>query len=91
MPPALLSARIVPVVGIAPAMLLTRGKVNAPPSRGGVSVAHGFNDEPVRTDAVESVSAGGLRSAVGQVAQELASRLDQALGSQRRGGFSPSR
>lgn len=43
-----------------------------------------WNDQPVRTDAVESVSTGGLHSTGAQVAEELAARLDQALHSQRR-------
>lgn len=76
-----LSARIVPAAGIEPAMLLTRGKVNMPPPRNGVSI--GMSQQPVRTDTVESVSADGLRSAVGRVAEELAARLDQALGGRR--------
>lgn len=82
--PVPLSAGIVPAAGIAPAMLLTRGKVNAPQPHNGVSLANGFNEQPLRTDTVESISADGLRNAVGQVAEELAARLDQALGKQRR-------
>jgi hypothetical protein len=72
--PVPLSARIVPAAGIEPAMLLTRGKVNTSPARNGVSI--GMNQQPVRTDTVESVSADSLRSAVAQVAEELAARLD---------------
>lgn len=79
--PAPLSERIVPAAGIEPAMMLTRGKVNAPPARNGVSIS--MNKQPVRTDTVESVSADSLRSAVAQVAEELAARLDQALGGRR--------
>jgi hypothetical protein len=82
--PVPLSARIVPVAGIAPAMLLTRGKVNASPSGNGVSLSYGYNERPLRADAVESVSADGLRNAVSQVAAELAARLDQALSSPHR-------
>ncbi len=79
--PVPLSGRIVPAAGIEPAMLLTRGKVNTPPPSHGVSI--GMSQQPVRTDAVESVSAGSLRSAVARVAEELAARLDQALGGRR--------
>lgn len=76
-----LSARIVPAAGVEPAMLLTRGKVNTPPPRNGVSI--GMSQQPVRTDTVESVSADGMRGAVARVAEELAARLDQALGARR--------
>jgi len=79
--PVPLPARIVPAAGVEPAMLLTRGKVDAPPPRGGVSI--GMSQQPVRTDTVESVSADGLRSAIARVAEELAARLDQALGGRR--------
>jgi hypothetical protein len=81
--PIPLSARVVPAAGVAPTMLLTRGKVNAPPSNS-VSLANGFNHRPLRTDAVESVSTDGVRDAAGQVAEELAARLDHALGGQGR-------
>lgn len=79
--PVPLSVRIVPAAGIEPAMLLTRGKVNTPPVGNGVSI--GMNQQPVRTETVESVSADSLRTAVARVAEELAARLDQALGSRR--------
>lgn len=75
-----LPARIVPVAGIAPAMLVTRGKVTMSP-RNSVTIRR--NDQPVRTEAIEAVSADGLRRAVAQVAEELAARLDQAFGDQR--------
>lgn len=79
--PEPLPTRIVPVAGIAPAMLVTRGTVSMPP-RGAVTIR--TNDQPVRTEAIEAVSADGLRCAVTQVAEELAARLDQAFGGQRR-------
>lgn len=82
--PAPLPARIVPVAGISPATLLARGEVDTPTPRNGISMGMGWNDQPVRTDAVESVSTDGLHSTVAQVAEELAARLDQALHSQRR-------
>ena len=75
--PVPLSARMVPVAGIAPAMLITRATVSAPP-RGAVTIR--MNGQPIRTEAVESVSADGLRHAIAQVAEELAARLDQAFG-----------
>ena len=81
--PVPLPARVVPAAGVAPTMLLTRGRVNAPPSNS-VSLANGFNDQPLRTDTVESVSTDGVRDATGQVAEELAARLNHALGGQRR-------
>lgn len=79
--PVQLPARIVPVVGIAPAMLVTRGKVGGP-NHGAVRL--GMSDQPVRTEATEVVSADGLRGSVAQVAEELAARLDQAFGAQYR-------
>ena len=79
--PIPLPTRIVPVAGIAPAMLVTRGTVGMP-HHGAVTIR--MTDQPVRTEAVEAVSADGLRRAAAQVAEELAARLDQALGDQRR-------
>jgi nucleoside phosphorylase len=79
--PVPLPTRIVPVAGIAPAMLVTRGTVGTP-HHGPVTI--GMNDQPVRTEAAEAVSADGLRRAVTQVAEELAARLDQAFDGQRR-------
>jgi hypothetical protein len=75
--PVPMSARIVPVVEIAPAMLVTRGTVGMP-RHGAVTIR--MSDQPVRTEAVEAVSADGLRRTVTQVAKELAARLDQAFG-----------
>ena len=79
--PVPLPARIVPVAGIAPAMLVTRGTVSTP-HHGPVTIR--TSDRPVRTEAEDAVSADGLRRAVAQVADELAARLDQAFGGQRR-------
>lgn len=78
--PVPLPTRIVPVAGIAPAMLVTRGTVGIP-RHGAVTIR--TSDQPVRTEAAEAVSADGLRRAVAQVADELAARLDQAFGAQR--------
>jgi hypothetical protein len=75
--PVPLPTRIVPVAGIAPAMLITRGTVGMP-RHGAVPIR--TSDQPVRTDTAEAVSAEGLRRAVAQVAEELAARLDQAFG-----------
>jgi len=79
--PVPLPARIVPVAAIAPAMLVTRGTVGTP-RHGAVTIR--MSDQPVRTEAEEAVSADGLRRAVAPVAEELAARLDQAFGGQRR-------
>ena len=79
--PVPLPARIVPVAGIAPAMLVTRGTVGMP-HHGAVTIR--MSDQPIRTEAAEAVSADGVRRAVAQVAEELAARLDQAFGGQRR-------
>jgi len=70
-----------PVAGIAPAMLVTRGTVGIS-HRGGVPIR--TSDQPVRTEADEGISADAIRRAVAQVADELAARLDQAFGGQRR-------
>ncbi len=78
--PVPLPTRIVPVAGIAPAMLVTRGTVGTP-HYGAVTI--GMSDQPVRTEAAEAVSADRLRRAVTQVAEELAARLDQAFDGQR--------
>jgi len=75
-----MSTRIVPVAGIAPTMLVTRGTVGMP-HHGAAKIR--MSDQPVRTEAVEAVRADGLRCSVGQVAEELTARLDQAFGGQR--------
>ena len=79
--PVQLPTRIVPVAGIAPAMLVTRGTVGKP-YHGPVTL--GMSEQPVRTEATEVVSADGLRRAVAQGAEELAARLDQEFGGQYR-------
>ena len=79
--PVPLPARIVPVAGIAPAMLVTRGTAGTP-HHGPVTIR--TSDRPVRTEAEDAVSADGLRRAIAQVADELAARLDQAFDGQRR-------
>lgn len=78
--PVPLPAWIVPVAGIAPAMLVTRGTVGVLHS-GAVRI--NASDQPVRTECAEAVSADGLRGAVEQVADELAARLDHAFPIQR--------
>lgn len=78
--PAPLPTRIVPVAAIAPAMLITRGKVGVP-RHGAVTIR--TSDKALRTDVTEAVSADGLSRAVAQVAEELAARLDQVFGSPR--------
>jgi nucleoside phosphorylase len=78
--PAPLPARIVPVTAIEPAMLVTRGTVGVI-NPGGVPLR--TSSQPIRTEAVEAVSADGLRRAVASVVGELAARLDQAFGDQR--------
>jgi hypothetical protein len=75
--PAPLAARIVPVAGIAPAMLVTRGTAGVART-GPVTIR--MNDTPVRTEGTEEISATGLRHATAEVAAELAARLDQAFG-----------
>lgn len=79
--PVPLPSQTVPVAGIAPAMLITRGTVSAPP-RGAATIR--MNGQPIRTEAVESVSTDGLRHATTQVAEELAARLDQSFSGPRR-------
>jgi hypothetical protein len=79
--PAPLPARIVPVAGIAPAMLVTRGTVGMM-HHGAIPIR--TSDQPIRTEAAEAVSADTLRRAVTQVAEELAARLDQAFDGHRR-------
>ena len=79
--PVQLPTRIVPVAGIAPAMLVTRGTVGKPYH---CPVALRMSEQPVRTEATEVVSADGLRRAVARVAEELAARLDQEFGGQYR-------
>ena len=79
--PVPLPPRIVPVAGIAPAMLVTRGTVGMT-RHGAVTIR--MSDHPVRTEAAEAVSADGLRRAIAQVAEELAARLDHTFGGQRR-------
>lgn len=74
--PIPLTGQIVPVAGIAPAMLITRGTAGVP-HHGAITIR--MNDHPVRTEASEAVSADSLRDAVAPVAQELAARLDLAF------------
>lgn len=75
-----LPTRVVPVAGIAPAMMITRGKVGAP-HHGGATFR--MNGLPVRTETTESVSTDGLSLVTDQVAEELVARLDQAFDGQR--------
>lgn len=74
--PAPMPDRTVPVAGIEPAMLITRGAVGVP-HHGGATFR--MNGQPIRTEATESVNANGLPHVTTQVAEELAARLDQAF------------
>jgi nucleoside phosphorylase len=78
--PAPLPARMVPVAGIAPATMITRGTVGGPRQS---SATFRMNGQIMRTEAVESINSDGLSYATDQVAEELAARLDQAFDSRR--------
>lgn len=75
--PAQLSTWVVPVAGVGPAMLVTRGTVGVP-HYGPVTIR--MSDGPLQTEATEAVSSDVLHHVVGQVAEELAARLDQQFG-----------
>ncbi|MGW4561012.1 5'-methylthioadenosine/S-adenosylhomocysteine nucleosidase [Streptomyces sp. NPDC004561] len=77
--PVPMPEKTVPVAGIDPAMLLTRGTVGAAHRGPGATFDGMMNDQPLRTDANEALSTESLRLNVAAVAQELAVRLDQAL------------
>lgn len=76
-----LPSRVVPVAAIEPAMLVTRSTVGAVHSGPTTIRAH---DNPVRTEATESIGTDALQHCIEQVAKELVAQLDQAFDSHRR-------
>jgi len=78
--PAPLPTRFVPVAGIAPAMMISRGKVGVPHYG---AVTFRMSEQAIRTETTESVAAEGLSNVTDQVAEELATRLEQAFDKRR--------
>jgi nucleoside phosphorylase len=81
--PAPMPEMAVPAAGIDPAMLITRGTVGAV-HRGPATINGMMNNQPIRTEVIEAISADSLHVNVPPVAQELAARLDHALSRPRR-------
>jgi nucleoside phosphorylase len=75
-----LAGQVIPVAGIDPAMMITRGAASMTHLR--AATLRGGNG-PLRTEATEAVSVDNLRHTVTAVAAELAARLDLAYDARR--------